>query len=82
MLRSSERLGLLVDSIRGAETLRASHAGWRFAQDWQTLSHSIAGYSIQQNPSASFVRTPPPACRRWPISWGLLSGFGALKPAI
>ena len=54
MLRSNERLGLLVDSIRGAETLRASHAGWRFAQDWQTLSHSIAGYSIQQKSLSQF----------------------------
>lgn len=57
MLRSNERQGLLVDSIRGAESLRASHAGWRFAQDWQALSHSIAGYSIQQKAINNFCTT-------------------------
>lgn len=57
MLRSNERQGLLVDTIRGAETIRASNAGWRFAQDWQTLSQSIAGYSIQQKALAHFSGT-------------------------
>lgn len=57
MVRSNERQGLLVDSIRGAETIRASNAGWRFAQDWQALSQSIAGYSIQQKALAHFSTT-------------------------
>lgn len=48
MLRSNERQGLLVDTIRGAESIRASNAGWRFAQEWQALTASIDGYSIQQ----------------------------------
>ena len=30
--RSNERQGLLVDSIRGAESIRANNAGWRFAR--------------------------------------------------
>ncbi|WP_417284029.1 ATP-binding cassette domain-containing protein [Comamonas sp.] len=57
MMRSNERQGLLVDSIRGAESIRASHAGWRFAQDWQKLSQSIAGYSIQQKSLTHFSAT-------------------------
>lgn len=57
MTRSNERQGLLVDSIRGAETIRASHAGWRFAQDWQALSQSIAGYSLQQKALSHFSST-------------------------
>jgi ATP-binding cassette subfamily C protein LapB len=48
LARSNERQGLLVDSIRGAETIRASHAGWRFAQEWQAITASIDGSNIQQ----------------------------------
>lgn len=48
MVRSNERQGLLVDAIRGAESIRASHAGWRFAQEWQAITASIDGYHIQQ----------------------------------
>src|SRR3989338_5766686 len=54
MLRSNERQGLLVDSIRGAESIRANNAGWRFAQEWQSITASIDGYSIQQRAISSF----------------------------
>lgn len=54
ILRSNERQGLLVDSIRGAESIRANNAGWRFAQDWQAITASIDGYSIQQRAISSF----------------------------
>jgi len=54
MLRSNERQGLLVDSIRGAESIRANNAGWRFAQEWQAVTASIDGYSIQQRAISSF----------------------------
>jgi ATP-binding cassette subfamily C protein LapB len=54
MLRSHERQGLLVDSIRGAESIRANNAAWQFAQDWQGISASIDGYSIQQRAISSF----------------------------
>lgn len=57
MARSNERQGLLVDSIRGAETIRASHASWRFAQEWQALTASIASYSIQQKALSHFSTT-------------------------
>lgn len=54
MLRSNERQGLLVDTIRGAESIRANNAGWRFAQEWQNVTASIDGYSIQQRAVSSF----------------------------
>lgn len=54
MLRSHERQGLLVDSIRGAESIRANNAAWQFAQDWQSITASIDGYGIQQRAISSF----------------------------
>ena len=54
MLRSNERQGLLVDTIRGAETIRANNAGWRFAQEWQDVTATIDGYNIQQKAVSSF----------------------------
>jgi len=38
--RSNERQGLLVDSIRGAESIRANNAGLRFAQALRTTARS------------------------------------------
>ncbi len=51
--RGHERQGLLVDTIRGAETIRASHAGWRFAQEWQSITAAIDGYNIRQKAISS-----------------------------
>ncbi|MEZ9700394.1 ATP-binding cassette domain-containing protein [Vibrio sp. 10N.261.46.E12] len=48
MARSNERQGMLVDVIRGTESIRASGSGWRFAEQWQAITDSISGYSIQQ----------------------------------
>lgn len=48
IIRSTERQGLLVDTIRGAESIRANNAGWRFSQEWQDITTSIHGYNIQQ----------------------------------
>lgn len=48
MARSNERQGMLVDVIRGTESIRASGSGWRFAEQWQEITDSISGYSIQQ----------------------------------
>ena len=52
--RSQERQGLLVDTIRGAESIRASGAGWRFAREWQDITASIDRYGIQQRAISSF----------------------------
>jgi ATP-binding cassette subfamily C protein LapB len=57
MLRSHERQGLLVDSIRGSESIRATNATWRFADEWQQISDSIDGYSLQSKTISSFALT-------------------------
>lgn len=54
MMRSNERQGLLVDAIRGAESIRAGNAGWRFAQEWQAITASIDGYNIRQKAISNF----------------------------
>ena len=48
MTRSNERQGLLVDVIRGSESIRTSGSSWRFAEMWQEITHSVSGYNIQQ----------------------------------
>lgn len=54
LVRSNERQGLLVDSIRGAESIRANHAGWRFAEEWQDLTDSVDAYNIRQKAISTF----------------------------
>ncbi|MGX9416318.1 ATP-binding cassette domain-containing protein [Vibrio sp. WJH972] len=48
MIRSNERQGLLVDVIRGSESIRASGASWRFSDQWKDITRSISGYNITQ----------------------------------
>jgi ATP-binding cassette subfamily C protein LapB len=48
MMRCNERQGVLVDAIRGAESIRSSNATWRFSEEWQNITASIDGYNIQQ----------------------------------
>lgn len=51
--RSNERQGLLVDSIRGAESIRANNASTRFAGEWRELTQSINRYGIAQRAFSS-----------------------------
>jgi ATP-binding cassette subfamily C protein LapB len=53
MSRSNERQGVLVDAIRGAESIRAANAGWRFEQEWQDITRTIDAYAIQQKATHS-----------------------------
>ncbi len=48
MLRSNERQGLLVDTIRGVESIRAGNASWRFSDQWQAITRTIARYNVRQ----------------------------------
>ena len=48
LARSNERQGLLVDAIRGAESVRASNSTWRFSEQWQDITRSLARYQLQQ----------------------------------
>ena len=38
ILRSNERQSLLVDAIRGSESICANNAGWRFSQEWRGIT--------------------------------------------
>lgn len=53
--RQNERQGILVDTIRGAESIRASNSGWRFANQWRDITDSIDAYNIQQKAISSFT---------------------------
>ena len=48
MIRVNERQGLLVDAIRGGESIRAVNAAWRFSHEWQEVTESIDHYQIRQ----------------------------------
>lgn len=48
ILRSNEKQGLLIDVIRGSETIRANNAGWRFTSEWEQMTRSLAGYQVRQ----------------------------------
>ena len=48
MIRSNERQGLLVDAIRGTESIRTSNATWRFADEWREITKSISRYNVKQ----------------------------------
>lgn len=55
MMRANERQGMLVDTIRGAETIRANNATWRFAEQWQAITASVSRYSLRQKAISSFA---------------------------
>lgn len=48
LMRSNERQGVLVDAIRGAESIRAGNATWRFSEEWKAITASIDGYNVEQ----------------------------------
>jgi ATP-binding cassette subfamily C protein LapB len=48
MLRSNERQGLLVDVIRGTESIRAANASWRFENEWKAVTSGINAYNLKQ----------------------------------
>ena len=55
MIRSNERQGLLVDAIRGTESIRSSNATWRFSEYWKEITASITSYNIQQKAISSLA---------------------------
>jgi ATP-binding cassette subfamily C protein LapB len=48
MIRSNERQGLLVDAIRGTESIRSANASWRFSLEWQEVTATINRYNLRQ----------------------------------
>lgn len=91
--RANERQGLLVDSIRGAETIRASNGGNQFAEEWQRITRDINRYAIRQRAinSLSTVTTTSLSTSAyiaaivvgvWQIEAGLLTMGGLIACSI
>lgn len=55
MIRSNERQGMLVDAIQGSESIRSNNATWRFSEEWQDITRSIAEYNVQQRAVSNFT---------------------------
>ncbi len=48
VIRSNEKLGVLVDSIRGRETIRSMGSSAMFEHEWNEINDSISDYSLKQ----------------------------------
>ena len=48
VMRSNEKLGVLVDSIRGRETIRSVGSHQMFEHEWNEINDSISEYSLKQ----------------------------------
>lgn len=55
MQRSTERQGLLVESIQGAEIIQSLGAGWRFSDVWRGMTRDISIYSVQSKQITSIM---------------------------
>lgn len=44
-----ERQGLLLESIQGTETIKATGSSWKFADYWKQLTRTMAGYGFKNN---------------------------------
>ncbi|HZS68417.1 MAG TPA: ATP-binding cassette domain-containing protein [Burkholderiales bacterium] len=51
------RNGLLVESIQGAETIKAFGAGWRFAERWRDATTEIAAMSLRSRSAMASAAT-------------------------
>ena len=47
-IRSNEKLGMLVDSIQGSETIRTIGSNKKFLDEWDDINNSISDYSLSQ----------------------------------
>jgi ATP-binding cassette subfamily C protein LapB len=52
--RSNERMGMLIDSIRGNESIRSAGASGRFVSEWNAINQAMAVTSIKQKAISSF----------------------------
>ena len=53
--RSNERLGIMVDTIKGNETIRATGAVQDFQLEWNKIGRSISEYSLKQKALTSLT---------------------------
>lgn len=93
LMRHNERQGVLVDAIRGAESIRAGNATWRFSEEWRAMTASIDGYSIQQKAINNFTTVSTSSLSTmayvaavvvgvWQIEAGLLTMGGLIACSI
>ena len=54
-IRSNERQGLLVDTIRGAETIKSIGGRNTFQYEWDEINNSISNYGIKQKEISAFA---------------------------
>ena len=79
MQRSNERQGLLVDVIQGAESVRSNNAGWRFSEQWQHISESIARYNIQQKAISNRAMVTTSGLAMIAFVGGVVVGVGQIE---
>jgi ATP-binding cassette subfamily C protein LapB len=48
MSRSNEKMGILVDAIKGTETIRSTAAGSKFSREWQDVCADVSRSSLAQ----------------------------------
>ncbi|MBU2884503.1 ATP-binding cassette domain-containing protein [Gilvimarinus agarilyticus] len=91
--RSNERQGLLVDTIRGAETIRASGASNSFGEQWRDMTGTINRYTLRQRAINSLVTVTATSLSMsayvgaivvgvWQIEAGLLTMGGMIACSI
>lgn len=51
-----DRQGLLVDTIRGAESILSLGAAWRFVEKWQDMTATIAKYTLKSRLISNVVQ--------------------------
>ena len=57
MSRSNEKMGILVDTIKGTETIRSTAAERRFSQDWDDVCEDVSQSSLAQKKINTFATT-------------------------
>lgn len=48
VMRSNEKVGVLIDSIKGRETIRSFGAHGTFEHEWNQINDSVSDYSLKQ----------------------------------
>ncbi len=77
--RSNERQGLLVDAIRGSESIRAANSTWRFNQKWANINKSINGYQIRQKAISNFTSTSTTALASMAYVFAIVVGVSQIE---
>jgi len=77
--RTNERQGLLVDAIRGAESVRATNSTWRFSEQWREITTSIGRYQLQQRAVSQRTTTTTASLASIAYVSALVVGVGQIE---